>query len=106
MFPWGCVVACTIMANKRRREREREEQEEKERQRILLEKERRVRPFKPLEGKQVEIYPIYVYKMVKDYKIEDNGQINLLELVYKPKEIIARYELNDGKDTKIIQKNF
>lgn len=101
MFSWSCIIASTIITNKRRIERE-----EKERQRILLEKESKEKPFRPLEGKQLEIYPIYVYKMVKDYKIEDNGQINLLELVYKPKEIIARYELNDGKDIKIIQENF
>ena len=101
MFPWSCIIASTIIANKRRIERE-----EKERQRILLKKESKEKPFRPLEGKQVAIYPIYVYKMVEDYKIEDNGQINLLELVYKPKEIIARYELNNGKDIKIIQENF
>lgn len=106
MFPWGCIVANTMTANRRRRKKEGEKQEEKEKQRILLEKERRARPFKPLEGKQVEIYPVYDYKMIEGYKIEDDGQINLLELVYKPKEVLTKYELNDGKNTKIIQKNF
>lgn len=98
MFPWSRIIASTIIANKRRIEREEKEYYQR--------KKTKEKPFRPLEGKQVEIYPIYVYKMVKDYKTEDNGQINLLELVYKSKEIIARYELNDGKDIKIIQENF
>ena len=81
-----------------KREEERKEQERKERK----------FPFKNkvLKGDQIEIYPYYAVKMVEQYKIEPNGQINCLEKVYKTKEIVKCYKLKEGNNFKIIQENY
>lgn len=104
IFPWGAIVAANYAGQRLRREqKEREEREEKERQ-----EEERKFPFKNkvLKGNQIEIYPYYAVKMVEDYKIEPNGQINCLEKVYKTKEIVKCYKLKEGNNFKIIQENY
>lgn len=73
-------------------------EQEKEKQLAEEEKEQWQQPkFKPLEGTQVEIYPYYVCKMIEQYKTEPDGQINFLEKVCKPKEVIKEYRMDNGK---------
>lgn len=99
VFPWGAIVASNANAARRARER-REEQEKLERER--KEKEQREQPFKNKIVKffhQIEIYPIYAYKLEEVYKTEENGQINCLETVYKSVEVIKGYYVNDGWNT-------
>ena len=90
---------------RRRLQREREIEIEKERKR--KEEEKRKFPFedKVLNGEQIEIYPYYVVKLVEEYKTEENGQINILETVYKTKEVIQYYKMKIGNKIKIIQEN-
>ena len=91
---------------RRRLQREREIEEEKERR--IQKEEKRKFPFKDkvLNGEQIEIYPYYVVKLVEEYKTEENGQINILETVYKTKEVIQCYKMKIGNKIKIIQENY
>ena len=91
---------------RRKLQREREIKEEKERK--IQEEEKRKFPFKDkvLNGEQIEIYPYYVVKLVEEYKTEENGQINILETVYKTKEVIQCYKMKIGNKVKIIQENY
>lgn len=75
----------------------RMKEQEKEKQLAEEEEQWKQPKFKPLEGTQVEIYPYYVCKMIEQYKTEPDGQINFLEKVYKPKEVIKEYRLDNGK---------
>lgn len=105
MFNPAPIVACMML----RRNQEREEREEiikreyEEREKLEKEEKRKY-PFKNkiIEGKQIEIYPHYIIKMVKEYKTEENGQINILEEIYKTKEVLESYILKDGNNIKII----
>lgn len=61
--------------------------------------------FRTLQGSQIEIFPYYATKFTTEYKTEENGQINFLEKVCKPKEYLHSYKMYDGLNVKIIQKN-
>ena len=90
------IIASLALARKRR------EQEEKQKK-IEEEKRQWKQPqFEPLEGTQIEIYPVYAMKMVKEYKTEPDGQINIFEEVYRPQEIIKEYRINNGEIEKIL----
>lgn len=91
---------------RRRLQREREIEIEKERKQ--KEEEQRKYPFKDkvLKGEQIEIYPYYAVKLVEEYKTEENGQINILETVYKTKEIVQCYKMKIGNKIEIIQENY
>lgn len=91
-----------------RRRLEREREKEREIEEKKKEEESRKYPFKNkvVEGEQIEIYPYYIDKMVKEYKIEEDGQINILEEVYRPKEVIKCYKMKIGNEIEIIQENY
>lgn len=91
-----------------RRRLEREREKEREIEKKKKEEENRKYPFKNkvIEGEQIEIYPYYMVKMVKEYKIEEDGQINILEKVYRPKEVIKYYKMEIGNKIEIIQENY
>ena len=44
--------------------------------------------------------------MIECYKEEENGQLNLLESVYKPKEVITNYYVKIEKYNSITFENF
>lgn len=92
-----------IIASMNFRRRAREQEQKKEQEQLIENKKQWKQPqLKPLKGTQVEIYPVYAMKMVKEYKIEPDGQINIFEEVYRPQEIIKEYKINDGKIEKVL----
>lgn len=105
MFNPAPIVACMMFRRNQEREERKEIIKREYEERGKLEKEeKRKYPFKNkiIEGKQIEIYPHYIIKMVKEYKTEENGQINILEEIYKTKEVLESYVLKDGNNIKII----
>lgn len=94
VFPWGAIVAANMGAS--RRAREEREREEAERQRKI--EEERKQPFKNkvTVGFQIYIYPVYARAFEQVNKVEEDGQINFLEKVYIPVDVIKGYYVNDG----------
>ena len=90
--------------------RQRKESRKREKKKRVKEEEEHKKqyPFenKIIEGQQIEIYPKYVYKMIECYKEEENGQLNLLESVYKPKKVITDYYVKIEKYNSITFENF
>lgn len=104
MVVFNSALIIASMNLRRRLEKEKEREIEKKKK----EEKNRKYPFKNkvIEGEQIEIYPYYMVKMVKEYKIEEDGQINILEKVYRPKEIIKYYKMEIGNKIEIIQENY
>lgn len=98
------IIASMNLRRRLQREREIEEGKRKKN----TKRRKRKFPFKDkvLNGEQIEIYPYYVVKLVEEYKTEENGQINILETVYKTKEVIQCYKMKIGNKIKIIQENY
>ena len=104
MFNPAPIVASMMFARRQRKESRKREEEK----RVKEEEHKKQYPFenKIIEGQQIEIYPKYVYKMIECYKEEENGQLNLLESVYKPKKVITDYYVKIEKYTSITFENF
>ena len=104
VFPWSAIVSACIVARHRRNS-----EEEEERKRVKIEEQTQIKPqnFKVIENyHQIEIFPYYAYKMEECYSEGEDGQINILKKVYRPKEIIARYEIEIDYHKKINIEDF
>ena len=101
------LIVASMMFTRRQREESRKREEEEEK-RVKEEEHKKQYSFenKIIEGQQIEIYPKYAYKMIECYKEEKNGQLNLLETVYKPKEVITDYYVKIEKYNSITFENF
>lgn len=95
------IIASMMFRQRQERERKEKELQIEEEQKIIKEREY---PFKDkiLNGEQIEIYPQYAVKLVKQYKTEKDGQINILEEVYKTKEVIQCYRIKTGYISQIL----
>lgn len=106
MFNPAPIVASMLYRQRQERQRKERELKIKEEKERKIKEEQRKYPFKNkvLNGEQIEIYPQYAVKLIKQYKTEENGQINILEEVYKTKEVLQCYRIKTGHVSKILQK--